>query len=87
LPTEEAESATLGGSTEGGGTLGGTEGGDESGSTPSTPTVSPVNPLLLTGVEQPVFRPRRTRKNYRILAIVGGILVGLALGLLVLLLI
>jgi hypothetical protein len=41
----------------------------------------------LAGIEQPVFRPIRTRKNYRILAIVAGIMVGLALGLLVLLLI
>lgn len=86
-PTEAAVPVTLGGSTEGGGTIGGAEGGDESGSTPSTPTVSPVNPLLLAGIEQPVFRPIRTRKNYRILAIVAGIMVGLALGLLVLLLI
>jgi serine/threonine protein kinase len=86
--TEAAVLGTLGGSTEGGGTTGGgTEGGDESGNTPRIPIVTDISPLLLKDVVQPVFRPRRRRKNYRILAVVCGILVGLALGLLVLLLI
>ena len=38
-------------------------------------------------LEQPVFRPKRTRRRYRAIAVAGGILVGLALGLEVLLLI
>lgn len=68
-----------------GATIGGTEGGDEPGSAPTIPSAAVVDSRLLMWVEQPVFRPKRTRKARRIGLVVGGILVGLVLGLIVLL--
>jgi serine/threonine-protein kinase len=76
-PAEVAGPGTVGG---------GTEGGAESGSAPSIPAVMPVIPEPMATLEQPVFRPKRTPR-YRILAIAGGILAGLALGLVILLII
>lgn len=65
---------------------GGTEGGAESGSASSIPGVKRTSPELALILEPPVFRPKRTSR-YRLLAIVGGILVGLLLGIMILLVI
>lgn len=78
-----ADVAAAGGAQDG--TIGGTEGGDEPLSAPSIPSSIGVDSRLLTSIEQPVFRPKRTRRTRQILLVAGGILVGLALGLIVLL--
>jgi len=80
-PVAVDQPATVGGGTE-------HEPESETGTNaPVAPRVPPIDEGPTVELEQPVFRPKRTRRRYRAIAVAGGILVGLALGLEVLLLI